>query len=170
MASLKLLSALKVSTCSGIAELDDFVSNVRLFASGDSLDAPDGILDYQDFATCALGYRFYSNENNTFFLNKDYALEGPSDMWEGGMLVSRTWYRNGDKHGLETKWWCPTTKRTEGRWRNGKRVGEHTKWNRDGWPSETEVYSEEGECVMLVVYSLSERGKVAHTMLINQLE
>ncbi|ADB03908.1 MORN repeat-containing protein [Marseillevirus marseillevirus] len=163
MASLKFLAALKVSTCSGVAELDDYVSQVHLFDSGESQKVPEGILDYHTYATCVLGNRFFANGDNTFFLNKRHLLDGPSDMWESGALMWRTWYRDGEKHGTETQWWCPKRKRMEGRWEDGRKVGEHKRWNRDGWLAETSVYSEDGKTEKYNIYSLSEKDKVVYS-------
>ncbi|BAU80035.1 putative MORN repeat-containing protein [Tokyovirus A1] len=170
MASLKLLSALKVSTCSGIAELDEYVSSVRLFVSGDSQNVPEGFSDYQEFAVIALGHKFYANGENTFFLNKNNLLEGPCDIWDRERLEKRTWFLNGEKHGLETTWWCPKTKRTEVRLKEGKKVGEHKKWYRTGWLSEVELYSEEGVFKGYTVYSLETKDKIVFSADAKQLE
>nr|WQM87028.1 putative MORN repeat-containing protein [Marseillevirus cajuinensis] len=170
MASLKFLAALKVSENTGISELDNYVSDVRSFVCGDSQKVPPGILDYHTYSMCVLGNKFFTNSDNTFFLNKKHLLDGPSDTWDRGALVSRIWYKNGERHGVETKWWCPKTKRTECRWKEGKRVGDHKKWNRSGWLSEVETYSEQGILEWFTVYSLSQENKVAYSMRVPQFE
>ncbi|BAU80037.1 putative MORN repeat-containing protein [Tokyovirus A1] len=159
MESLKLLCSLKVEEFSGIPELDEYVESIKNFVSGDSVIPPLGYTSYADFATRALGYKFLSCGMTSFFVNRSGKAEGPFVSTEHG-IKTEVWYKNGEKNGNETITWVSSVikgKIYEGRWKNGKKVGQHTRWTSAGRTTETEVYSEDGKLQEWLLYFEGER-------------
>ncbi|MBR5660567.1 MAG: hypothetical protein IKW99_03360 [Bacteroidales bacterium] len=120
-------------------------------------------------------YEEWSSDGNTIIERtsyKDGQEEGLTEAWypNNGQMQRRTtmkngnyvgryeaWFDNGQKQvdmtlteegfndGERKAWWKNGNPRSEGRYKSGKRVGEHKQWDEEGNLESVQIYSEDGD-------------------------
>ncbi|AHA46197.1 hypothetical protein ISTM_299 [Insectomime virus] len=167
MASLKILCATKVCEKSGIVELDDYVKELSEFIR----KGEDGIFDsmkvnYADFVRILFGWKHFTENSCSFFLDKEENLCGKMTEYSGKSVLREAWYINGKKEGLEITRYTNGEKFTETHWVNDKKNGVETEWHRDGTLAFQTDFKDDLRHGKFVIYGVSpeQANKVVLTM------